>query len=264
MILDDILAHKATEIAAAKARLAPAEVRARAEAEPPPLDFAAALRRGSGPVRLIAEVKRASPSRGVFGSDLDPSTLAAIYAANGAAAISVLTDERFFHGTLADLTAVKTRAAGPAGVPVLRKDFVVDPYQVWEARAAGADAILLIVAALDDARLRDLRILAEELGMAALVEGHDEAEIDRALATGATVVGINNRDLRTFQVDLATTERLRPRIPAGCIAGGLSGIHSRADVERLAAAGVDAVLVGEALVRSADVAAKVRELACCE
>lgn len=264
MILDEILAHKAAEIAEAKIRRPLASVRALAEQQPPPRDLAAALRRQGGPVRLMAEIKRASPVRGVFGADRKPLELASIYIANGAAALSVLTDQRFFHGSLDDLVAIRERVAGPAGVPVLRKDFVIDLYQVWEARAAGADAVLLIVAALDDARLHDLHALTEDLGMRALVEIHDDDEVDRALAAGATLIGINNRDLRTFQVDLATTERLRPRLPVDRVVVGLSGVQTRADVDRLAAAGVDAVLVGESLVRAADIPAKVRELACRE
>lgn len=253
-VLDNILAHKVEEIAARKARASAATVIAAAQAAPPPRDMRAAVRRDT--VALIAEIKRASPSRGVLLADFDPVALATVYVAHGAAAISVLTDERFFGGHLAHLTAV--RAAG--GVPVLRKDFVLDPYQVYEARAAGADAVLLIVAALDDARLTDLHALTVDLGMAALVEVHDEAELERALALGAPLIGVNNRDLRTFTVDLATTERLARLVPPDVTLVAESGIFSAADVRRMARAGAHAVLVGEALVTAPDVPARVREL----
>jgi indole-3-glycerol phosphate synthase len=191
----------------------------------------------------------------------EPEAIAADYLAAGADAISVLTDEAFFRGSLDYLTAIKARslrAATPR--PVLRKDFLLDAYQVAEARAAGADAVLLIVAMLDDALLRELLAATRDYGMAALVEVHDGAELDRALAAGATIVGINNRDLHTFKVDLATTERLAPRVPAGTIVVGESGIETAADVRRLAAAGVSAILVGESLVKARDRAAAIRAL----
>jgi indole-3-glycerol phosphate synthase len=256
MILDTIVAHKREELRTLKVRQPLAGLRALAEDGPPAISFAASL---AGPaIRLIAEIKRASPSKGVFRADLDPVALARTYVENGASAISVLTDERFFQGSLDDLRGVKRAFAS---VPVLRKDFLFDPYQVYEARAAGADAILLIVAVLDDNLLADLLTLAYELGMHALVEVHDETELDRALKAEPIVIGINNRDLRNFAVDLKTTERLRPSIPDGKIVVAESGIHTAADVERLAGAGVDAILVGEALVTAEDTAAKVRELA---
>ncbi len=253
-VLDRILAHKVEEVAARKASASAAAVMAAAREAPPPRDMRAAVRRET--VALIAEIKRASPSRGVLLADLDPVALATTYAANGAAALSVLTDARFFGGDLAHLVAVRAAVS----VPVLRKDFVLDPYQVYEARAAGADAVLLIVAALDDARLADLHALVADLGMAALVEVHDEAELERALALGAPLIGVNNRDLHTFAVDLATTERLTRLLPQEVTLVAESGIFSGADVRRMGAAGARAVLVGEALVTAPDVAARVREL----
>jgi indole-3-glycerol phosphate synthase len=207
-------------------------------------------------VRLIAEVKRASPSKGVLRLDLDAAALAGDYQAAGAAAVSVLTDTHFFQGSLADLRAVRQCV----DLPLLRKDFILEPYQVYKARATGADALLLIVAALDDGALRALYRLTGELGMAALVEVHNEAELARALRIGPRIVGVNNRDLRTFEVHLETTERLRNLVPGDVILVAESGVRSRADVRRLAAAGVDAVLVGEALVRAADPGRQVREM----
>lgn len=255
MILDTIVTHKREELRALKARQPLAELRAAAERAPQTRNFAAAL--ATPGVRLIAEIKRASPSKGVFQADLDPVALATTYVENGASAISVLTDERFFQGRLDDLWRVKTTHPG---IPVLRKDFLIDPYQVYEARAAGADAILLIVAALEDDLLAGLLALAHELSLHALVEVHDEAELNCALKFEPRIIGINNRDLRDFTVDLGTTERLRPLIPDATIVVAESGIHTAADVQRLARAGVDAVLVGEALMTAANPAAKVREL----
>jgi indole-3-glycerol phosphate synthase len=298
VILDTIVAHKRQELQLRQASHPLAAVRSQAEKAPPARNFARAIRRHAveEPVRLIAEVKRASPSRGVFRPNLDPIALADTYVANGASAISVLTDERFFQGSLEDLkairgwmagrpltadrrpptsqmTAVRRRPRRPelvegsavaseasSAVPLLRKDFLFDPYQVYEARAAGADAVLLIVAILEDDQLADLLALTRELGMTALVEVHDREELDRALAFEPEVIGVNNRDLRDFSVDLATTEHLRPHIPDATILVAESGIHTAADVQRLACIGVDAVLVGEALVTAADTAAKVREL----
>ncbi len=256
MILDTIIAHKREELRVLKARQPLAGVRATAEQMPPPLDFAATLAWPG--VRLIAEVKRASPSKGVFRSDLDAVSLAGTYVDNGAAAISVLTDEHFFRGRLNDLRHVK--AAYPA-VPVLRKDFIMDPYQIYEARTVGADAVLLIVAVLADALLADLLALTHELGMHALVEVHDEVELSRTFQLEPRIIGINNRDLRDFRVDLETAGRLRRLIPDGTIVVAESGIRTAADVQQLAQAGVDAILVGEALVTARDVATKVRELA---
>ncbi len=206
--------------------------------------------------RLIAEAKKASPSKGLLRPEFDPAGLARAYAAGGAAALSVLTERHFFQGDPAYVRAAK--AAAP--LPALRKDFLFDPYQVVEARAIGADAVLLIVAILEGELLGELLSLATSLGLAVLVEVHDEPEVERALAAGARIVGINNRDLRTFRVDLAATGRLRALIPPECLVVSESGIGSPSDVARLREWGVDAMLVGESLVRAGDVAARVREL----
>lgn len=253
-VLREIIEHKRAELERDCATSL-GELLAAAAQAPPARDFAAALR---GPdVRVIAEIKRASPSEGAIRSGaFDPAEIARTYEANGAAALSVLTDERFFGGHLDHLRA----ARGAVGLPVLRKDFVVDERQVIEARAAGADAVLLIVAALPPVRLRALQALARDLGMAALVEAHDAAEVETALGADATVIGVNNRDLRTFVTDLANTERLAPMIPAERVLVAESGVHERADVERLAAAGADAVLVGTALMQAEDPGAALREL----
>jgi len=259
MLLDSIVAHKRKELAGWKAAVPQAHIEKTAIRQTPPLDFAAALRCPG--VSLIAEIKRASPSRGLLHPELDPGQLAVTYVEGGAAAISVLTDERFFQGSLSDLAAVKNalRQAGRE-VPVLRKDFILDAYQVYQARVYGADAILLIVAILETEELAELLALARELGMEALVEVHGEEELNRVLPLGPSIIGVNNRDLQDFSVDLATTLRLQPHIPRSAILVSESGIHRRADVERLARAGVDAILVGEALVTAEDVVGKIREL----
>jgi indole-3-glycerol phosphate synthase len=262
--LDDILAHKRMEIARQAAAQPLAEVRAEAAMAARPLDFVAGARGCAARPALIAEIKRRSPSRGLLAADFDPLRLARIYRENGAACISVLTDERFFGGSLAQLAGVRDQESG---IPLLRKDFMCDPYQVYQARAAGADAILLIVAALTPEQLRALHALAASLGMAALIEVHAEAELEIALACSPSLVGINNRDLRSFTVDLGTTERLAQRIPPEVCVVAESGIHGPDDLARLAAIprpggamGVDAILVGEALVTAADVGAMVRLL----
>ena len=256
-VLDEIVAHKRAEVAALKARRSVGTVAAACRGLTPARDFEAALRPPPGTrVRLIAEVKRASPSQGLFRADLDPIAQASTYAAAGAAAVSVLTDARYFHGSLDDL--VQVRRAVP--VPVLRKEFIVDEYQLWEAREAGADAVLLIVAALEDAVLRDLLGAAKGAGLATLVEVHTVAELDRALRLGAPVIGINNRDLQTLTTTLAPSLALLPQIPPGPIAVSESGLRTGADVAQVVAAGAHAVLVGETLLRADDVAAKVREL----
>ena len=257
--LDEIVAHKRLELPERMAALPLAEVRAQAEAAATPADFLAAVRRPPGArPRLIAEIKRASPSRGLLAPDFDPLRLATLYRENGAAAISVLTDQRFFGGSLEDLRQV---SALRPGLPTLRKDFILEEYQVYEARAAGASAVLLIAACLEPARLRALRQLAEELDLTALVEAHDRAELEAALACAAGLVGINTRALHTFVTRLETSLELRALVPPGVAVVAESGIHRREDVDRLAEAGVDAILVGEALVTAADVAEKVRELA---
>lgn len=253
-VLDRILDHKIEELATRKTEVSIHHFYEAVAAVEPPHDLVAALRRDT--VALIAEVKHASPSKGVLITPFDPVALGRTYADNGAAAISVLTDQAFFQGGLNDLAVVRAAVA----LPVLRKDFVLDPYQVYEGRAAGADAILLIVAALDETQLADLYALISELGMAALVEVHNEAELERALALDPALVGINNRDLKTFEVNLDTTRRLASRIPADITIVAESGIFSGADVQQMGHAGVHAVLVGEALVRAQDRAAAVREL----
>lgn len=257
--LTRIVAHKRDEVAARRAHTPLAEVERMARAQPPALDFAGAL--STPGMRLIAEVKGASPSKGVLIEPFDPAAIAADYLAAGADAISVLTDEQFFRGSLDHLRAVKALSlASPIPRPVIRKDFLLDRYQIAEARAAGADAILLIVAMLADDELRDLQAAARAWGLAALVEVHDEAEAGRAVAAGATLIGINNRDLHSFRVDLAVTERIAPRLPAGVTIVGESGIATAADVQRLATAGVDAILVGESLVKAPDRAAAIHTL----
>ena len=244
-VLDQIMAWKRQEVPKLM-ELAPlSQVKAFARLAPPALDFAAALAARPG-ASLIAEVTRASPSKGVIAQEWDPVLIAETYARNGAAAISCLTDSRFFQGKLEYLTEIKEHLRGLGKeVPVLRKDFVYHEYQVYEARMAGADAILLIVGVMGDKDLRSLRELAESLGMAALVEVPDEAETERALASGAHIIGVNNRDLRTFQVDIETTGRLRKLIPPDKILVGESGIRNGDDVRRMAAMGCDAILVGE-------------------
>jgi indole-3-glycerol phosphate synthase len=252
-ILSEIFAHKRAEVEAQKKRVPMIELRRQIETVRPPLDFLAALKTAPRPA-LIAEVKKGSPSKGVMVADFDPIRLAQTYAANGAAAISVLTDEKYFGGSLEHLRQV---AALNLGLPLLRKEFICDPYQIYEARAAGADAVLLIVAELSDHELLTFQSQIRHLGMAALVEVHAYHDLVRALGCGATLIGINNRDLRDFTVSLDTTRRLRPLLPPGIAVVAESGIRGREDVCGL---DVDAVLVGEALVRAEDVGAKVREL----
>ena len=262
-ILDDIVTAKGRELARQQARESLAALQQRAAAGPAPLNFAAALRgsdpdRRRNPVRLIAEVKKASPSRGLLCPDFDPVQLAQTYAANGASAISVLTDAHF-QGEPAHLAAIK--AAGAAGTtPILRKDFLFDPWQLYETRAIGADAFLLIVAILSPSQLAELLALGRELGMTALVEVHTPAETQTALNAGAAVIGINNRDLRTFRTDLAVTAQLAPQIPRDKVIVSESGIFTPEHLQQLGGMGVNAVLVGEALVTAPDTAAKVREL----
>ena len=253
-ILDRILESRRAAIAALKSSGAEAGLRQSVAAAPAPRDFRQALRRTG--VALIAECKERSPSGGLLQRPYDPVRLAQRYAANGAAAISVLTEPEFFGGSLDHLQAV--RAA--VDVPVLCKDFIIDPIQILAARAAGADAVLLIVGVLDDGTLRDLQAQATRLSMQAVVEVHSADEVDRALRADASIIGINNRDLTTMKTDRATTVRLRPLIPAGRVVISESGIESRADVDELRRCGVDAVLVGESLLRAADLEAKLREL----
>lgn len=260
-VLDEIVANKREELRRLRGDKPQAELERACRGLAPTREFEAALRpSGHDRVRLIAEVKKASPSKGTLNAALDPVAQARLYAASGAAAISVLTDQKYFRGALADLVAV--RAA--VDVPLLRKEFILEEYQLWESRAAGADAVLLIVAALDAGRLRDLHDAAKGLGLATLVEAHTAAELDRAVTLGAPVIGINNRDLQTLETSLEPSLTLLPRIPRAHTAVSESGIFTRDDVERVVQAGAHAVLVGEGLVRAADVPAKVRELALLE
>ena len=256
-ILDEIVDHKRQELVRRRSEVPRAELERRSAAWPRPRDFARALTPERGGVRLLAEVKKASPSRGVLAERFDPLALAEVYAANGAAALSVLTDEKYFQGSLDFLTAIRERV----DIPILRKDFTLDEYHIWEARAAGADAVLLIVAILEAEQLRDLRQAAAGLGLAALVEAHTASELDVALGAGAAIVGINNRNLKSFETRIETSLELLPLIPAGRVAVSESGFFTADQVRSVVAAGAHAVLVGEALVRAPDVAAKVRELA---
>ncbi len=253
-ILDEIIAHKRAEVAAARTAVPLDVLKERARRDSLPLDFFEALAQDG--LSVIAEIKQRSPSAGLIREVVDPAEMARRYVAGGAHAISVVTDGPFFGGRAEHVRVV--RAAVP--VPILRKDFILEEYQVYESRALGSDAVLLIVSALDQAPLRELIILAASLGMGALVEVHTEAEVDRALAAGAEMIGINNRDLRTFKVDLETTARLRARIPARVVVVSESGIETAADVQRVCRAGIDAILVGTALMASPDPAAHLRAL----
>jgi indole-3-glycerol phosphate synthase len=256
-ILDKIVATKREEVAHLLPKLG--GIRQAAASRKDYRDFAGALR-GKDGVTLVAEVKKASPSAGIIAPNFDAIDIAREYEAGGASVLSVLTDEKFFQGRVEYLQLIRDAVR----LPLLRKDFIIDELQVYESAARGADAILLIVAILDDARLKAFRDLAEQLRLSALVEAHDERELDRALASGASIIGINNRDLRDFSVSLATTEKLAARVRGGMCADRTlvaeSGINTRADVERVAKAGVNAILVGESLMRSGDIAGKVKEL----
>jgi len=254
-ILDRIVAYKRQEIAAARERVSEVELEKRAASMPPTRDFRAALERRPG-VQIIAEVKKASPSAGLLRADFDPVAIARTYEQNGAACISVLTDEPSFQGQLSYLTAIRA-AVSP---PLLRKDFLLDRYQLLEARAAGADAVLLIAEILDYAALPRLLRQAGELGLQTLVELYERDNLPRVLDSGARLIGINNRDLRTFQTRLEHTLDLVESLPADVCLVSESGIRSRADIERLQAAGVRAVLIGETFMRAADIGAKLREL----
>jgi len=258
-MLERILAATRCRVAASREARPLAALEHLAALAPPPIDLAGRLRRPG--VQLIAEIKRRSPSRGELRPDLDPASLAAAYAGGGAAALSVLTEPAYFGGALPDLLAARAglRLARCA-LPILRKDFIVDPYQVVEARAHGADAVLLIAAALAPDDLARLYAEAHSWGMSALVEVHDERELEPALAIGPQIVGINSRNLQDMSVNLQTVERLRPLVPAGMLVVAESGVRSPDDIRRLRALGVDAVLVGEALVRAASPLAAAREL----
>lgn len=258
-VLDEIFANKRIEVEETRRRVPLQTMRTAAEAAALSPNFTAAVRRvGDQRPRLIAEVKKASPSRGLLVENFNPTRLAGLYRDNGASAISVLTDQRYFMGSIEYLRAV---AALRPQLPVLRKDFIFDPYQVYEARAAGASAILLIAAMLEPIKLRELHDLAKDLSLSILIEVHNREELDTALATGTDLIGVNNRNLHDLKVSLETTFQLRELIPAHVCMVAESGIQTRAHVDRLALANVDAILVGEALVTAQDVAAKVRELA---
>jgi indole-3-glycerol phosphate synthase len=253
-MLDKIIAAKKEEVVGRKKTVPLPAVKERIARQKPPVDFARAL--SGDHIRLIAEVKQASPSRGVLRPDFDPLGLARSYARGGAAAISVLTETNYFKGRLDHLGAIREAVE----LPLLRKDFIFDPYQVYESRAWGADALLLIVAVLSPGQLEELISLSHDLGLKCLVEVHNESEVERALLSGAEVIGINNRDLNTFAIDINTTRRLRPLIPPRRIVVSESGILTRSDMEKLTRWKVNAALVGEALVTAGDVRAKMREL----
>ncbi|OPZ15677.1 MAG: Indole-3-glycerol phosphate synthase [candidate division BRC1 bacterium ADurb.BinA364] len=256
-ILERILARKRIEVAEAKARLPLEDVLRQASAAPPPRDFAAALR-GCADMAVIAEVKKASPSKGIIRADFDPAAIARAYEAHGATAVSCLTDETFFQGSLDIFRSV--RAA--IDLPMLRKEFVIDEYQIHEARAAGADAVLLIVSILGDEELERFRGLIDSHGMAALVEAHSRKDAERAAQAGATLVGVNNRDLASpdFRTDVRHTEAILPFLPPNAIRVSESGIRHAADVDYLRGLGIDAILVGEQLMRQPDPGSAIDEL----
>jgi indole-3-glycerol phosphate synthase len=255
MILDEIVEIKRREVAGRKALRPLAALEKMIVGRPPARDFKAALDADAG-CAIIAEVKRRSPSRGLLREDFDPIRISAEYELNGAAAVSVLTDETFFGGGDADLSAV----ARAVSLPLLRKEFIIDPYQILETRAIGADALLLIAAILTGGQLREYRELATSLGLAALVEVHDGTELEKALGAGAEIIGINNRDLKTFHTDLQTTLMLAPLIPADRIAVSESGIRNRQDIETLTKAGIRAFLIGETLITAPEIGPKLKEL----
>jgi indole-3-glycerol phosphate synthase len=254
-ILDQIVAAKRAEVERLKLTLPVAELRDRLANAPPLRDFFTPLA-ASGPIKLIAEVKKASPSAGVIRADFDPVAIARTFEAHGATCLSVLTDEPYFQGRLEYLAQIREATR----IPILRKDFILDEYQLFEARLAGADAVLLIAECLDDCNLRKLFNVACELGMTPLVELYEPENLTRVFDAGATLIGVNNRNLHTFQVDLAHTIHMRKRVPDECVLVGESGIKTRVDVERLEAAGVDAILVGESLTREADIGMAVDRL----
>jgi len=254
MFLQKILETKREEIQERKVLLPLSELKRRLAESPPPLDFDGAIR--SRDRALVAEVKRSSPSRGRIREDFDPVAIARIYAEGGAAAVSVLTESRFFEGRDSFLRDIRQNV----NLPLLRKDFIIDPYQIYETRFLGGDALLLITRALDDGRLKEFIRLSSELGLASLVEIHDEADLEKALSSGAGIIGINNRDLSTFATDLEVSLRLAPLVPQGMTVISESGIRSRSDIQRLESAGIHAFLVGETLMREKDIGRKMKEL----
>lgn len=255
MILDDIIANKKEELAETKRRTPLADIKSRAVEAEPTRGFGIALS-GCDEIRLIAEVKKASPSKGVIRENFDPVKIARLYESSGASCISVLTEQKFFQGRLEYLDAIRKSVA----LPLLRKDFIIDAYQIFEARAAGADAVLLIAACLERERMEDFLGVAKELGLDALVESHTYKELDKSLLAGASLVGVNNRDLSSFTVSLQTTLDLLKDIPEDRTAVSESGITTREDALMLRKAGVDAILVGESLMREKDIGKKVKEL----
>ena len=256
-MLEEILAHKRVEIREAKGRRPVEALKEEAGRREPPRSLIQKITDSHGPAhRILAEIKRASPSKGVLREDLDPVDWAGRYVRAGAIGLSVLTDERFFKGSLADLSRIREHV----DLPLLRKDFLIDPYQIIEARASGADAVLLIMRILEDGRFADLLKQVRDAGMEALVEVHDEPDLERALAQGARLVGINNRDLSRFKVDLSVTRRLMPRIPSDVVVVSASGIRDQEQVRSLESEGVKAFLVGEALMTATDPEEKLREL----
>ncbi len=257
MILEQIVAGNLLELKAKKRSLPLAELRGVALEQPPPLDFASALR--GDRIQLIAEVKKASPSRGIICPDFNPVEIAQTYADNGASAISVLTEAKYFQGSLNHLKDIGD-ALRNKRLPLLRKDFLCDSYQIYESRAYGADSLLLIVAIMKPEKLQELLDISHKLKMSCLVEVHNEAELETALGSGARIIGVNNRDLKTFTVDLTVTQRLRPLIPPDRRVVSESGIRNRSDMEKLKKWGVDAALVGESLMSAPNIAAKMREL----
>ncbi len=256
-ILTTIVEAKRREVERLKAERPVAALKERIADMPPPLNLAGAL--WGDRIRIIAEVKKASPSKGVLRSEFDPSALAQTYVENGAAAISVLTNTDHFQGSLDHLASVHTVASAHK-IPVLRKEFIFDPYQIHEARAYGADAVLLIAAILTPTQMQDLMAVSQEYWMQCLVEVHDDAQLATALKAGAEIIGINNRDLRTFKTDLAVTERLASKIPFGKVIVSESGINTRDHIRRIKTAGAHAALIGEALITAPDIAAKLGEL----
>jgi indole-3-glycerol phosphate synthase len=253
-MLDKIIAQKREEVEQRKKEATITDLQQRIARQKPALDLALALK--GDHIRLIAEVKQASPSQGMLSPNFNPTKLAQTYAEGGAAAISVLTEANYFMGSIEHLAAIKE----VVGLPLLRKDFIFDPYQVYESRAYGADALLLIVAILSQEQLKELVSLSHSLGLKCLVEVHNKGEVERAMPSEAGIIGINNRDLNTFTVDITTTRRLRPLIPQERIVVSESGVKNKRDIEKIGKWGVDAVLVGEALVTAGDVRAKMQEL----
>ncbi len=254
MILEEIAAKRRVQLAREKERTPLEEMKRLADAARAPKDFRAALR--GNRLAVIAEVKKASPSKGVICPDFHPVEIAKAYEAAGADALSILTEESYFQGSSGYLEEIRRAVS----LPILRKDFILDPYQIYEARAVGADAVLLIAALLDARALREYAGLAKSLGLACLMEAHNERELAEVLEAGGTLVGVNNRDLATFRVDLGTTARLAKRVPEGCVLVSESGVSARRDMETLRSAGADAVLIGETLMRSADPAKTLHDL----